>query len=697
MKTTPSLALTLLAVALVAPAAATAQTSAQTGRDPARLFPMRATVSATHGLTRAPLSAAVLSHPRADLSDVRLYDAEGQEVPYLVDSGQDPSPVPHSFSVDPLDVSRSLEGREPVSSRERFVLLLPPSEQTRRLQLVSRVPRFVRDVVVREGDREVYRGRFFRLPAPLRERVAIDLPGLSSGSVEISVELEGEGGYLEPSFRVETTRERRETLELTVPLEEVSRRAEDGRTVIEVRGPSGVYPRRLTFRTGTAAFARDVTVSALRPGEPAQVVARGLVWRMPELAADEVVVDLPDPRAERLRIAIEDGDSPALEGLVVEATVPEPALLFHGDGAPMTLYFGGGRTRAPRYDLSRLASRFAAVVEASPPRAAQLTAIEPNPAFVDGPALDFAMTPGRAVDAAAFSHVARLTVSGAEEGLSVVTLPPSVLAPARPDAGDLRVVDAEGRQRAYLWGAERGRAFDVEVGAPTAEAPGSRYAIELPAERATLRGLALEVDADYVARPYELWGIDDAGRWVELDRGALTRDPTEARAPLRLAAAPRRVSALELRVADGDDAPLAIVGAEVTVVDRPLFLAAPDGEYRVLVGEPGTGAPTYEIERARALVLEVRAAEAEAEGATTNPAHVEPAWYEGAAWSTYAVWGVLLLAMLVLGLLTLRVARAPEDSEEPGSGEPGSDEDPPPPPSSPDPPAEGGGSEPLAF
>ena len=137
------------------------------------------------------------------------------------------------------------------------------------------------------------------------------------------------------------------------------------------------------------------------------------------------------------------------------------------------------------------------------------------------------------------------------------------------------------------------------------------------------------------------------------------------------------------------------------------FLAAPDGDYRLLAGDARAEPPVYEIAEATDLLLAVRAADAEVGAARANAAHVVPAWWEGADAHTWILWAVLLLAVVVLGFLPLRLAGAadadapaassdtpadaePEAADEEAGDEEGGDE---PPPSAPG----GGGDGPASF
>jgi len=674
-----ALCLVLLAVA---PAAA------QAPHDPARLFPREAPIDAprTAGLVRLPLPPAVLEATRGDLSDLRIHDERGVERPFVVESSLPRRAPGRIYRVTPTDASRRVERGRSLRShyRERFAIA-PPPQPVRgrfRLRLGSSRADFVRDVrvsaVTDHSVEPIAEGTVFRLPGPLRERLAVELPRLPEGAT-LEVEVVGEGGYVEPTFDLVEVLGPVDPETLALPMVEVARARRGERTVVELARPPGLVPDRVRLVTATGHFARPVRVLDLSPGAAPAEIGRGTVFRVRELGASAVEVDVGRAAGERLRIEIDDGDSPPLEELRVEAVVRQPALIFEpGDGA-LTLRFGGGRARRPDYDVARLGAtslgeRLAAAVLPE----ARLGALRDNPRFDDGPALRFAMRPGRAPEVARFTHVAPLTVAGAPEGLSRVRLSPSVLAAARPDLGDVRIVDVDTRQWPYLRGAVERAVVDARVSEPDVEARRSRYAIQLDVDRATIDRVVLHTDAPYVARDFTLYGHHEDGRW-RITSGRLTREPRDPQ-PLVLELPPTRARSLELVVEDGGDAPLEIEGATVSIPSTTLFLAAPEGDYAVLVGDPEAEAPSYEIARARELVLAVRAGEATVGPAVDNPDHVAPSALETGRWQTWAVWIVILFAMLALGLVTLRVVRqgAPvEEGEGDDEGAPPDDDGPP--------------------
>ncbi|MCB9597584.1 MAG: hypothetical protein H6719_33000 [Sandaracinaceae bacterium] len=665
--------------------------SAQAPTDPARLFPREAPIElpATTGLVRLALPAAVLEGSRPDLSDVRIHDERGAARPYLVESATRRGGDATIYAITPTEVSRRIERRSSLASvyREHLVLTPPPQVPEGRwtLWLDSAQASFVRDVVVfevRDDRREqIAEATVFRMQAPLRDRLGVELPRIAEGA-RLEVQVSGEGGYLEPNASLIVLTVPVEPPTVALPLTEVARTRRDGRTILELARPAGLVPDRVLVTTGAANFFREVRVLDLSAGAAPREVGHGSLFRVHEIdGAEWVAIDVERAVGDRLRVEIDDGDSPELEGLAFEAIVRQPTLLFESDGAPVTLRFGGGRAQAPRYDIQRLVGTRLGdrLLGAALPEA---TLGEPvaNPRFDDGPALRFAMRPGRTPEVAGYTDVATLLVEGATEGLSRVRLPASVLAAARDDLADVRVVDGDGAQWPYLRGADASDpialAVEVDDGASSSE---TLHRLTPPVE-GRLERLELHTDAPFVSRAFRLYGVDAAGERSLLASGRLTREPNDPR-PLEVTWAPRRVTRLELVVEDGSDAPLEFGEARGWIPSPTLYLAAPDGSYSVLVGDLEAEPPRYEIESARELVLSVRAVDATVGEATPNPAHApppEPSWWEEQGLSSWIVWAVLLFAILVLGLLTWRIARQPADGEAP------------PPPEGPEPPSASG-------
>jgi hypothetical protein len=154
-----------------------------------------------------------------------------------------------------------------------------------------------------------------------------------------------------------------------------------------------------------------------------------------------------------------------------------------------------------------------------------------------------------------------------------------------------------------------------------------------------------------------LYGIEDSGRKTTLQRGQLTRSPGDA-GPFVISFPKSRLASLELFLADGNDAPVVLQEAGAEVVGAEIYFVAPAGNYELLLGNPATPGPTYELSRVRDLVFAVRS-----EPAAAGPLEKNPRYSPGARLATdggyqmAALWTVLSGAVLVLLVITLRLVR----------------------------------------
>src|SRR5438876_1056986 len=172
------------------------------------------------------------------------------------------------------------------------------------------------------------------------------------------------------------------------------------------------------------------------------------------------------------------------------------------------------------------------------------------------------------------------------------------------------------------------------------------------------------------ARPRSPSRCGRAPRWIRVStasggRSACGRPP---RASPSSACAPARVVALELVVQDGDDAPLEFRAARARLVLPELFLAAPAGDYFLLVGDPKASAPSYELTRVRDVVLAVTSAPVEAKASGPNPDYSRARLAierRGDLVPQVLLWSVLVAAVVVLTALTLRLARTGGDTPPP--------------------------------
>jgi hypothetical protein len=656
-----------------------------------KLFPNEAEVLVEEdGLARLVLPTEILTSCRPDLSDLRLFDLDGREVPFLLDAGRgatadDTREVIQHFDPPVLEAARAEVRREdgPPLRRETFELGLPESTpQTGNWVLVVEIGEagFVARVQVEglgaeeEATPLVVDGSIFRLRGVRRvEKLRLPLPPFAGPRLKVTVETEL-SIWLQPAFRLESARQLERGMQVAVPLDMLSSRSGDGRTVIDLFRPRGIVPDLLRIETVTGTFNRKVEVWDQGPASAAKPLGSGRVYRVEGLVPIvEQEVTLHPARGDRLRVEIRDGDSPPLADPAFAAVIRRPSLIFSvpsdrpGENAGH-LRFGGGRAHPPRYDLSGLlplaatGKRAEAAVRLYDPlavRPARLGSIRTNPAYDGAPALAFAMHPSAEIDRRVFSHIRSLRVPVASEGLSRLRLEPADLAVLTDDLSDLRVADDASNQWPYLLEHEMVADFvSLRVEGPERRDDTSIYELRTPVSPLRFDRILLDTDTEFFDRAFRL-EAEVTGENDEriLASGRLARPIGDPRA-VRIEVSPARVEAMRLVIEDGDDAPLAFQSITARVLLPELYLTAPEGDYDLLLGAPDEDAPHYELGRIRDVVLAVRAESITAGKLEENPDYSLQARLQGQGMQrTVLLWGVLILAVVVMAFLTLRLAR----------------------------------------
>jgi hypothetical protein len=665
-------------------------TAAAAAGDPAALrslFPKEAdvTVDGT-GLARLDLPVEVLADCLPNLSNVRLFDLQGNEVPFLVDSPR----------VDAVVETRQVEARPLEARREEVPRANGPSLRRETFELPSPVgtapsggwtlvldvarPEFVARARVtwsRPGgaSQEQTTGSIFRLLSPRRvEKLHLPIGAVPGAKVTVLLEHE-QPFWLEPSFRYVSSLKTDRVASAVIPLPILSVRSAAGVTTVELARPPGVVPASLRLGSSTATFDRKLTVHDLGTrGDTGQLGSASLFRLQPGSGVEALEMPLRAARGERLRVEIEDGDSPPLAGIALTAVFGQPSLVAYLQrpetaGAAATLCFGGRRASVPRYDLAGLrppagrevyGQRAEALLRLYDPGAvheAHLGMIRPNPAFDPAPALAFAMRSGASIDRSSFARRRLLDVRPSPEGLARLRLAPEDLAALRPDLADLRIVDSQDRQWPYL--VERGAA-STEVtltAAATSKNRATTYRLSAGVAPLTLDRLVVDTDLAFFDRAFRLTGVPDGGAESVMAQGRLTRSAPDLN-PVEIDFPAARLTRLELRIDDGDDAPLPVRALRGRCPVPDVFVAAPAGPYSLLAGGEGTAAPRYELERVRDVILAVEAGEIRTRALEANPGfRVSTRFTHGRGPQQTIVWIAIVAAVVVLAAITLRLAR----------------------------------------
>jgi hypothetical protein len=385
--------------------------------------------------------------------------------------------------------------------------------------------------------------------------------------------------------------------------------------------PAGAPVERIAIASDDVAFWRDVRVFESGPrGTVEPVSGRETIYRVrlddADLDAERLDVDLARPVAAPLIIEVEDGDSPPLARPRVTLSGMERRALVPATSTGLTLYYGNAATRRPVYDLEALRSRLS-LVESYPQ--ATLGPEAGNPRFVPLAPMAFLAARGAAAETSRWTVARQLRITGGDD-VYTLTLAAGDLIYLRPDLGDIRLVDREGRQVPYVLeprAAAARVALTVQPSTPRDNAPRtSAWQLTVPSTvpdaayqpSLSLAGLELFFADGFYTRPAVLLMPDRRsphGQRV-LQQGTL-------RASRRASAGPPdaqafelddlRTAALGLEVANGDNAPLTLQRADAVVWVPRLTFKAAAGEYRLLFGNPEAAAPTYDLADLRQDVL----------------------------------------------------------------------------------------------
>ena len=436
-------------------------------------------------------------------------------------------------------------------------------------------------------------------------------------------------------------------------------------------------PGAIELQTTTAAFNRQVSVFDVDRQNGERLLGRTMIFRLPGFGQPEILdVTVAAAGGTRLKIAIDDGDSPELEGATFAAVMRKPALIFAlgpngDDDVSATLYFGGRRVTRPIYDVASLlpsgeavlsgdeAQRAAFLYEGKGMSQGKLDGIRANELFDEAPLLGFAMRAGAVVNHRLYTHQKTLELQPSTDGLSRVKLAASDLAKVREDLADIRLVDDSGAQWPYLIEAtdREKETLGVEFDSSTFDAA-THYTLQLPAAPITIDQLRLEIGEEFFDREFRVVATTDEHKESTLAQGRLQRamgDPSPAVVDFTAT----RLKALQLIVLDGNDAPLNLSNLRVRVQLVDLLVAAPAGDYRLMLGFPDDSPPIYELARLRNLLMAMEGGAATLGDLVTNPEFKAYARLKaGEGPQNTLLWIVLIAAVLILGAITLRLARS---------------------------------------
>ena len=619
------------------------------------------------GPVQVALPVETLDAACPDLADLRLADPAGNELPYALER---PEPATWRLRQPELQTDTiedqamvfvvktgtedKISGLEIDAGEQSFLTraLVEASEDGREWRLLGRnLPLYdrggqlralrlsfptgsypyLRLTLDRLGGRHVVLRRLSLITQPVQvdelEPVAVRIVAREESAGETRLTLALPGANL-----------RLATLQLTTPEPVFSRRA------------------RLIHRAFAGDSIREIVVAQqtiARPGSPELADAGSL-----ELSIERAVP------ARELILVIDNGDSPPLALPAVAARRrPVYAVFFATTPGGHMLFIGHPRATAPRYDVGALAAELHPVRVAPGP-------LQPNPNFHPGEPWPEIPALGTPLDPAPWS--CRKLVQVSAPGVQQLELDPAVLARARSDFADLRLI-SEGRQVPYVV-ENTSLTRSLEVTATATPDPKrlrfSRWRLALAQPRLPLTRITAAIPSPLFRRTMHLYeDLEDDRGYVTcrfLGEADWSRTPAQRAETfaLNLNARPD-TAALWLETDNGDNPPVTLdrVTAAYTVT-RLVFKAAGDPPLYLYYGSAEATAPRYDLSLfgPQLLAADKSRSALGPEETLKGPSMAETAALAGKG--GYLFWGMLGLVVIVLLVVIARLlpkTTAPEE------------------------------------
>ena len=618
----------------------------------------------------------------AGFADLRLTDAAGREVPYLLFQPLPRGPEWRAGRLLPIQPTKTESGFEvdlgvagPVD-RLRITGLPAPFLKRFRLEgsgdrshwtlLIAQGTLFdLPDEGLRQSEVDFPRGdfRYLRLTWDDTSSARSPMPG----GVEARLARAVDPG---PSPRVPVAFERRPSepgksrFHLCLP------GARLPVVALELAVPGGPLLRPATVTEGRLDPSRQVATTEITPVRLGDTTLRRAVRG--ELTAADLRIPLAAPEGPDLELTIDDGNNPRLDLTGVAAVLaPLPWIYFEAaDTAPLTARFGDPKATPPRYDLE--AAREEISRRAAPPARARWGEVhdrEPQEKVAEAsplPAL------GAPLDVAKFRY--RRPLPAAPPGLTSLLVDAAVLSRSGENLVDLRLADAAGHQIPYLL-EKRDEPLALHLPELTRQAPGkegdpptlSRYKVELPYPSLPTARLVLETTARIFERDVRLVepltaaeAVRERGRRAEPAERTVAQaawrhaDPDTPAPALTLDIPPSLGTRFDLLVEEGDNAPLPLAPLHLLLPAARVRFFEPAAPLTLLYGQPGLPPPRYDLALLAPRLLGAAAHEITLPPETVGAIAPEP---DPAAQGKMIFWGALVAAVVVLLLVLGRLLR----------------------------------------
>lgn len=344
-------------------------------------------ISAAPGLSVFALDGPALDKARFDAADLRLYDASGREIPYVLRVRRD---VETQSLFTSREFNRAVEGGASIVSCD-----LGPQPQEHNEVLIATAGNNFRRLAEVQGSADgaqwstlASQAILFRFSAGGRsaEQQSVSYPVSRYRYVRVRVERDPQMDRAAPEITSlsvrRSIREKGETVQFAGAVDQREAEPMQGR-------PSSVWRIDLRYRVpiqslwlnlGEGSFSRPFQLEIVDDPAAPVVLASGDLTRNGDTAVSAARIDFGEQFARHLKLTIIDDRNPPLSFSGVTALSAMRQVLFESAGA-IRLYYGNPKAIAPHYDIgTRLAfDTRANNVMPGPERANPIYRPEPKP------------------------------------------------------------------------------------------------------------------------------------------------------------------------------------------------------------------------------------------------------------------------------------------------------------------------------
>jgi hypothetical protein len=631
------------------------------------------------GPRRLAVDVPLLAGLNRDLGDLRLFDASGREIPYLLVFKGSAEPAWKPATILPV---ASVDGDK--LKQSGFEADLGEILTTDRFRIDGLRPPFLKRVRLEgSGDRArwtllVAEGTLFDLPDEKLRQTELAFTAGPYRYLRATWDDTNSARLAPPSFAAaRLVASVVPPPPLTARLSVERRPSEPGRSRYRVRLPGSHLPIvALEFDLGGGHVLRDAAVyeARLSGAEAVPVLlGNGTLRRVVQgsLTAASLRLPMTPPVEPQIDLVVDDGDNPPLDVRGVEAIFADlPWVYFESDGTALSARYGNPSLSPPRYDLEavRDSLRIDAVADAAWGEPHARTA-EDNAAGAAPPL----PTIGASLDPAVFKYLR--AIPPGDSGFIALSLDAAALshsAGAPAAFADVRVIDASARQVPYL--VERASeplSIDLRL-EPVPQAPSwlaaqpakpSVYRLQWPFERLPSPRLVLTTSARVFQRSITVGVEREADRrhrdpWFEPLAGVAWTHADQDRPASALTLALPSTDARDLfvLVEEGDNTPLPLTTARLLLPAYRLRLfRAPGAVLRLAYGRADLAPPRYDLALLAPQLLGVAVTEVAAGAEEPSASQAVTVVLV----SPIVFWGVLGAAVLVLVVMIARLLKKP--------------------------------------